>query len=79
MPKVIIDVGPCPCDAEGRCELYEYCKANYTDCVSFRGYVGDRPQIGEGPVKNVGGSGKGYRFILDRGMRLRKMRQSKGE
>ena len=77
MPKVLIEIGEAPCDMEGGCPMYEYCKEHFTDCHSFRGYVADKPRLGV--PEDVSKSGKAYRSVADRCVKMRIIKPTKGE
>jgi hypothetical protein len=72
------EVGPAPCECEGGCSSWDYCKAQGTDCHAFRCYVAGWPREGidiEDLKKKPG-----YKFISDREVKVAKFKPPrKGE
>lgn len=70
------EVGMDPCRAEGGCPHFAECKRQYTDCHSFRMYVSGRPRIGVD--LELCKKYKGYKFITDRGLKRRRLKEYAG-
>lgn len=70
------EVGEAPCVAEGGCDMMEECGRACLDCHSFRMYVSGRPRIGvdlEACKRE-----KGYKFIGDRGIKRKRLKEYLG-
>lgn len=71
------EVGPSPCESEGRCPFWDLCRDDNLECDSFRHYLNADPRIGID--KKAEKSNKAYRFIADRGQALKHPKVKTGE